>query len=72
MDGNFVPNITIGQPVIKALRGKCKLPFDVHLMINDPDRYIEDFKNAGSSILTVHVEVCKHLNKTIQHIKNCG
>lgn len=69
MDGSFVPNISIGPPVIRALRPKTKLPFDVHLMISDPDRYIEDFVEAGADIITVHQEACVHLHRTIHEIK---
>ncbi len=72
MDGYFVPNITIGPDVVKALRKVTQKPFDVHLMINEPDRYIEKFAEAGSDIITVHVEACKHLNRTVQLIKGCG
>ena len=69
MDGHFVPNISIGPPVIKAIRKYTKLPFDVYLMISDPDRYIGDFAQAGADIITVHAEACVHLNRTIQSIK---
>ena len=72
MDGHFVPNITIGPSVIKALRPLTKLPFDVHLMIDNPDRYIDDFIDAGADILTVHVEACPHLHRTIQKIHQRG
>jgi len=72
MDGHFVPNITIGPPVIKALRPITKLPFDVHLMIDNPDCYIDDFIDAGADILTVHVEACPHLHRTIQRINQRG
>jgi ribulose-phosphate 3-epimerase len=72
MDGHFVPNITFGQPVVKAIRKYTKLPFDVHLMITDPDKYIDDFVNAGADIITVHAEACVHLNRTIQNIKDKG
>ncbi len=73
MDGHFVPNITIGPPVIKALRRHSTLPFDVHLMIAQPDGYIEDFADAGAQIITVQVEACTHLHRTIQLIRkvNC-
>ncbi|SES66272.1 ribulose-phosphate 3-epimerase [Natronincola peptidivorans] len=70
MDGHFVPNITLGPPVISSLKGKTKLPFDVHLMIENPERYIEDFVNAGADIICVHAEACIHLHRTIQQIKN--
>lgn len=69
MDGNFVPNITVGPIVVKWLRKSSNLPFDTHLMINEPDKFIEEFKDAGSDILTVHVEACPHLHRTIHHIK---
>ncbi len=69
MDGSFVPNISIGPPVIRALRPKTKLPFDVHLMISNPDKYIEDFVEAGADIITVHQEACIHLHRTIHKIK---
>ena len=72
MDGHFVPNISFGPIVIRNLRKITKLPFDTHLMITDPDRYLEDFKRAGSNILTVHQEACTHLHRTIQKIKNLG
>jgi ribulose-phosphate 3-epimerase len=69
MDGHFVPNITIGPVVVKALRQYTTLPFDVHLMIENPDFYIEDFVKAGADIITVHQEACVHLHRTIQRIK---
>lgn len=72
MDGLFVPNITIGAPVVKALRKHTKLPFDVHLMIQNPDKHIDDFVKAGSDIITVHQEATIHLHRTIQKIKNHG
>jgi ribulose-phosphate 3-epimerase len=72
MDGRFVPNITVGPPVISCLKGKTTLPFDVHLMIEDPDRYLDDFINAGAHILTVHMESCLHIHRTINTIKNRG
>ena len=72
MDGHFVPNITIGPPVIKALRAITRLPLDTHLMIEDPDRYLESFRNAGADSITVHVEACTHLNRTIHRIKELG
>lgn len=71
MDGHFVPNITIGPLVIKSLRGP-ELPFDVHLMIEEPDRYISDFVDAGANIISVHVENNPHLHRTIEMIKECG
>jgi ribulose-phosphate 3-epimerase len=69
MDGHFVPNITIGPLVVKAVRGVTELPLDVHLMIEDPDLYIEDFARAGSTLITVQVEACVHLHRTIHAIK---
>jgi ribulose-phosphate 3-epimerase len=72
MDGHFVPNITIGPGVVKAIRTATKLPVDVHLMIEDPDKYLEDFANAGADVLTVHVEACAHLHRTLTHIRHLG
>lgn len=72
MDGVFVPNISFGFPVLKALQQHAKKPLDVHLMIVDPDRYTQAFKEAGASILTVHLEACTHLHRSIQNIKNNG
>ncbi len=72
MDGHFVPNLTFGPPVISAIRKVTTLPFDVHLMITPVDPFIEDFKNAGADILTVHPEAGPHLHRTIQHIKSLG
>lgn len=72
MDGHYVPNITIGPDVIKQLRKVTKKPFDVHLMITDPDRYIDKFAAAGADIITVHAEACVHMDRTIQLIKSCG
>lgn len=72
MDGHFVPNITIGPAVVKSIRRYTQKPFDVHLMISDPDQYIEKFAEAGADIITVHAEAAKHLNRTIQIIKGCG
>ena len=69
MDGHFVPNITIGPLVVEAVRKITELPLDVHLMIEDADKYIKDFAQAGADILTVHVEACPHLHRTIYHIK---
>ena len=68
MDGVFVPNISFGLPVLKAIKKIAKKPLDVHLMIVKPERYIKDFKNAGADILTVHFEACIHLHRTIQEI----
>ena len=72
MDGHFVPNITIGPDVVKALRGATDLPFDVHLMISPVDPYVEKFAEAGSDIITAHVEAGPHLHRTIQLIKSFG
>lgn len=72
MDGNFVPNISFGAPVIKELRKCSKLVFDVHLMVEMPERYIEDFVNAGADIITVHVESTNHLDRVIELIKSYG
>lgn len=72
MDGHFVPNITVGPQVVAALRDRTSLPFDVHLMISEPDRYIGDFAKAGADIITVHAETCPHLNRTICGIKDLG
>ncbi len=72
MDGVFVPNISFGFAVIKSIKQLAQKPLDVHLMIIDPDRYLEDFKNAGAAIITVHLEACTHLNRTIQKIKELG
>ncbi|WJQ08228.1 ribulose-phosphate 3-epimerase [Geobacillus stearothermophilus] len=72
MDGRFVPNITIGPPVVAAIRPVTKLPLDVHLMIADPDRYIPAFAKAGADIISVHAEACVHLHRTIHFIKEQG
>ena len=76
MDGHFVPNITLGPGIVKCLRPHTTLPFDVHLMIENPDQYIKEFKDAGADIITVHVEACRHLHRTLQLIKQydmqCG
>ncbi|PQJ21516.1 ribulose-phosphate 3-epimerase [Tenacibaculum sp. SG-28] len=72
MDGVFVPNISFGMPVLKAITGHAKKTIDVHLMIVDPDRYIQTFADLGADILTVHYEACTHLHRTIQAIKNAG
>ena len=72
MDGMFVPNITLGAPVIKCLKGKTALPFDVHLMIEEPIRYIDDFASAGADIITFHIEAAKDVKATIEKIKACG
>ena len=72
MDGVFVPNISLGLPVIKAIKKYAKKPLDVHLMIVHPEKYITDFKAAGADVLTVHLEACIHLHRTLQEIKNQG
>lgn len=72
MDGHYVPNITIGPGVVASLRKTTHLPFDVHLMIEDPDRYIDAFIDAGSDIVTVHAEAVIHLNRTVNYIKGKG
>ena len=72
MDGHFVPNLTFGPSVISSIRNKTKKCFDTHLMISNPDEYVEQYKNAGSDIITVHKEVCGHLDKTLSSIKNVG
>ena len=69
MDGHFVPNITIGPLIVKAARRVTSLPLDVHLMIEDPDQYIEDFAEAGADLISVQVEACVHLNRTVGLIK---
>lgn len=70
MDGLFVPNISFGIPVVKAIKKHTQKPLDVHLMIEKPDRYIQEFKDAGANILTIHFEACNHLHRTIETIKN--
>ena len=72
MDGMFVPNISFGPMIIKQLRPLTNMIFDVHLMIEDPDRYVQNFKDAGTDILTVHYEACKHLHRTVSYIKSLG
>ena len=72
MDGHFVPNITIGPLVVQAARQSTRLPLDVHLMIENPDRYIPDFMEAGADLVAVQVEACLHLHRTVQMIKECG
>ena len=72
MDGHFVPNLTIGVPVVRSIRKATKLPLDVHLMITDPDRFIEPFIDAGANMVSVHVEVLPHLHRTIGQIKKLG
>ena len=70
MDGHFVPNITLGPGIVKSLRKDVNMVFDAHLMIENPDNYIKDFVDAGSDLIVVHVEACKHLHRTIQNIKS--
>lgn len=72
MDGHFVPNISYGAVVMKSLEGKTNLPFDVHLMIENPDAYLEDFLTPNTEYITVHQEACPHLHRTVQHIKSLG
>jgi ribulose-phosphate 3-epimerase len=72
MDGHFVPNLTIGPPVVEALRKATKLPLDVHLMIVEPERYLAEFAAAGADMLTVHVETCPHLQRTLGQIRELG
>lgn len=72
MDGMFVPNISFGFPVIKAVKKHCTKPLDVHLMIVDPDRYITAFRDAGADVISVHLEACTHLHRTLQLIKSTG
>jgi ribulose-phosphate 3-epimerase len=70
MDGNFVPNISYGTPIVKSLRGLTEMVFDVHLMINEPSKYVEDFALAGADIITVHYEADRHIDRTINYIKS--
>ncbi len=72
MDGRFVPNITLGPPIVKAIRAATTLPVDVHLMIVEPERYLDDFAKAGADGLTVHVEASPHLHRTLQHVRGLG
>lgn len=72
MDGHFVPNLTVGPPIVESLKKVTKLPLDVHLMITNPDAFIPEFAAAGASYLTVHVEACSHLHRTVQLIKEHG
>lgn len=72
MDGHFVPNITLGPPIVKAVSLHTKLPLDVHLMIESPERYISDFAAAGASVITVHAEACVHLHRVVHQIKELG
>jgi ribulose-phosphate 3-epimerase len=72
MDGRFVPNLTIGPVVVEAVRRATRLPLDVHLMIEEPERYVEDFARAGADNLTVHVEACRHLHRVLEQIRGLG
>jgi ribulose-phosphate 3-epimerase len=72
MDGRFVPNITMGQPIVRAIKRATRLPLDVHLMIDEPERYLEDFVEAGAAMLTVHAEVSPHLHRTLARIRELG
>lgn len=72
MDGAFVPNITIGAPVVKSLAASCSIPLDVHLMVNEPDRFVEDYVTERTEYISVHAEACTHLNRTVRHIKDMG
>jgi ribulose-phosphate 3-epimerase len=72
MDGHFVPNITFGPMVVRAVRGLTDIPFIAHLMITNPDDFIDEFAAAGANSISVHVETCPHLHRTVQHIKSCG
>ena len=72
MDGHFVPNITVGPLMVEAMKNITSLPLDVHLMITDPDRYIEDFIRAGSNLLSIHVETCLHLQRALNQIRKLG
>ena len=72
MDGHFVPNISFGASVMKSIEGMTELPFDVHLMIEDPDRYMEDFVTDATGYITVHAEAVRHLDRTIEHIRSLG
>jgi ribulose-phosphate 3-epimerase len=72
MDGRFVPNLTIGPPVVKAIRRVTKLPLDVHLMIVEPERYVDAFAEAGADTITIHVEACTHLHRTLTHVRSLG
>lgn len=72
MDGSFVPSISFGMPIMKSIRKQSKCVFDVHLMIDEPVRYLKDFKDAGADLITVHAEACKHLDRTINAVKELG
>jgi ribulose-phosphate 3-epimerase len=72
MDGRFVPNITFGPPVVEKIRPHTRLPFDVHLMIEQPERFLADFRRAGGDSLTIHAEACPHLHRTVQQVRETG
>ena len=72
MDGNFVPNITMGPMIVDAIRSWTSLPFDLHMMVEAPERYIDDFASAGADIITVHAEACRHLHRTVHQILEAG
>lgn len=72
MDGDFVPSISFGMPVIKSVRSASKKVFDVHLMVSNPERYIDDFIEAGADVITIHAEACKHIDRTLNYIKQKG
>ncbi len=72
MDGHFVPNLTIGPPVIESIKKRTRLPLDVHLMIEEPERYIERYIGAGADLVTVHVEACPHLQRTLTQVREAG
>ncbi len=72
MDGHFVPNLTFGPPVVKALRKHTNLPFDVHLMVTNPEDYVDPFADAGADYITVHMEAAPHVHRIVQHIKSLG
>src|SRR6476646_8211222 len=72
MDGHFVPNLTMGPALVKSIRPYTNLPFDVHLMIEKPERYAKNFADAGANLITVHVEACTHLHRVIDHLRGLG
>ena len=72
MDGSFVPSISFGMPIMKSIRKQSKCVFDVHLMIDEPGRYLQDFKDAGADLVTVHAEACQHLDRTVNAVKELG
>src|SRR5688500_5826618 len=72
MDGRFVPNITMGPDIVRSVRRRTTLPIDVHLMIVEPERYVEDFAKAGADVISVHVEASPHLQRTLSHIRGLG